>query len=108
MTRVAQLVSLAAYLDPVPSRGQVPHSWRVARSKRDHCSRGYVPVCVLAKLFAMARKNQKVDEALGKAADAILDMLAETPAAKARQARAEIKALALKSYRSQIAEKLHD
>ena len=56
----------------------------------------------------MARKNQKVDEALGKAADAILDMLAETPAAKARQARAEIKALALKSYRSQIAEKLHD
>jgi hypothetical protein len=48
----------------------------------------------------MARKNQKVEKALGKAADAILDILAEMPAAKARQARAEIKALALKSYRS--------
>jgi hypothetical protein len=48
----------------------------------------------------MAKKNQKVEKALGKAADAILDILAEMPAEKALAARAEIKALALKSYRS--------
>jgi hypothetical protein len=52
------------------------------------------------KLLAMGKKDQKVEKALGKAADAILDILAEMPAEKARQARAEIKALALKSYRS--------
>jgi hypothetical protein len=48
----------------------------------------------------MAKKNQKVEKALGKAADAILDILAEMPVEKARVTRAEIKALALKSYRS--------
>jgi len=50
-----------------------------------------------AKLLTMAKKDQKVEEALGKAADAILDILAEMPADKARQTRTEIKALAFKS-----------
>jgi hypothetical protein len=50
-----------------------------------------------AKLFTMAKKDQKVETALAKAANAILDILAEMPADKARQARAEIKALAFKS-----------
>jgi hypothetical protein len=48
----------------------------------------------------MAKKNQKLEKALGNAADAILDILAEMPAEKARATRAGIKALALKSYRS--------
>ncbi|MGC0773620.1 MAG: hypothetical protein WB543_11845 [Candidatus Acidiferrum sp.] len=53
---------------------------------------------MLDKLFTMAKKDQKVESALAKAANAILDILAEMPADKARRARAEIKALALKSY----------
>jgi hypothetical protein len=48
----------------------------------------------------MAKEDRKVEKALGKAADAILNILAEMPTAKARQARAEINALALKSYHS--------
>jgi len=54
----------------------------------------------------MVKKNQKVGKALGKAAEAILDILAEMPAEKAREARAEIKALALKSYRSASRERV--
>lgn len=48
----------------------------------------------------MARKNQKIEKQLEKAATAILDILAEMPVEKARDTRAGIKALALKSYRS--------
>jgi hypothetical protein len=50
------------------------------------------------KMFTMPKRDRKVEKALGNAADAILDILAEMPAGKARQARAAIKALALKSY----------
>ena len=48
----------------------------------------------------MAKKNDKAEKALSKAADLILDLLAELPPAKARAARNEIRALALKSSRS--------
>jgi hypothetical protein len=45
-------------------------------------------------------KKQKVDKALAKAADLILDMLADLPREKAEAARAEISELAAKSSRS--------
>jgi|HubBroStandDraft_6_1064221.scaffolds.fasta_scaffold543981_2 hypothetical protein len=48
----------------------------------------------------MAKKNHEKEKALLKAADLILDLLAELPPAKARAARNEIRALALKSSRS--------
>lgn len=48
----------------------------------------------------MAKKNTKLDKTVSKAADLILDLLAELPAEKAQEAKAEIQALALKSSRS--------
>lgn len=52
------------------------------------------------RLKFMAKKNHEKEKALLKAADLILDLLAELPPAKARAARNEIRALALKSSRS--------
>ena len=48
----------------------------------------------------MANKNSKREQALAKAADLILDLLAELPADKARAAKKRIRDLALKSSRS--------
>lgn len=48
-------------------------------------------------------KKQNVDKALSKAADLILDMLAELPRENAQAARAEISELAAKSSRRSVA-----
>lgn len=45
-------------------------------------------------------KKQKIDKQLSKAADLILDLLAELPRESAQAARAEISELAAKSFRS--------
>jgi hypothetical protein len=44
-------------------------------------------------------KKQKIDKALAKAADLILDMLAELPPEKAQAARTEIRELAARCFR---------